>query len=76
MRKRIIPPSKREDRLVGDPYGRLFGLPRSICGKPQRIGCVMAVERQICYLRVCNLGGNTDPFVPYGEGVLIFYGSK
>ena len=29
-----------------EPYGRLFGLTRSNCGKPQRIGCVMAVEWQ------------------------------
>ena len=75
MRKRAIPPSKREDYLMRGPYGRLLGLPRSICGKPQRIA---ALWLQSGASLARNLGGNTDLFVPYRrKGLFLFsHGGK
>ena len=63
MRKKATPLSQRESHLLKDFYKKLLGLTRSICGKPQRTGCVKAVNEWHSILK-CNLGGNTEIFVP------------
>ena len=50
---------------------RKLGPPRSICGKPQRIAALWHTRVVHSVEGVCNLGGNTDSFVPY-ERVLFF----
>ena len=61
MRKKATPLSQRESYLLKDFYKKLLGLTRSICGKPQRIGCVKALRAAFFK---CKLGGNTENFVP------------
>ena len=62
MRKKATPLSQRESRLLKDFYKKMLGLTRSICGKPQRTGCVKAFR--VAFFLKCNLGGNTEIFVP------------
>ncbi len=62
MRKKATPLSQRESYPLKDFYKKLLGLTRSICGKPQRIGCVKALNER--HFLQCNLGGNTEDFVP------------
>ena len=74
MRKRAIPPSKRENRLMRGFYGRLLGLTRSICGKPQRMAALWPLSGASL---ARNLGGNTDLFVPYRrKGLFYFHTAK
>ena len=47
MRKKATPLSQRESYSLKDFYKKLLGLTRSICGKPQRIGCVKAFQSGI-----------------------------
>lgn len=70
MRKKATPLSQRESYSLKDFYKKLLGLTRSICGKPQRIGCVKAFQSGIFFK--CKLGGNTENFVPLKTRFSVF----
>ena len=54
-------------------YGRLLGLTRSICGKPQRMAALWPLSGASL---ARNLGGNTDLFVPYRRKGLFYFSRR